>query len=86
MPKAYFEPENLNALTEVFTEVKRRLIAIGMVEPTMLDTVAGRILRMAADGVPPQTILNKVIPMSAAEGGLPRSPDEVVATEAAHGK
>ena len=74
MPKAYFEPENLNALTEVFTEVKRRLVARGMVDPTMLDTVAGRILRMAADGLPPRSILNEVISMSAAEAGLASSP------------
>jgi hypothetical protein len=40
MPKAYFEPENLNALIEVFTEAKRRLSRQDITDPPRLDFVA----------------------------------------------
>jgi len=62
MPKAYFEPENLNALIEVFTEAKRRLNIQDVNDPTKLDWVAHRILSFAADGMPPQTILQEIAP------------------------
>lgn len=57
MPKAYFDPENLNALIEVFTEAKRRLNRQDINDPTKLDFVACRILSLAADGMSPEMIL-----------------------------
>lgn len=62
MPKAYFEPENLNALIEVFTEAKRRLNSQDINDPTKLDFIARRILNMAADGLPPWLILREIAP------------------------
>jgi hypothetical protein len=62
MPKAYFEPENLNALVEVFTEAKRRLNSQDLNDPTKLDWIAHRILSLAAEGVPPQAILQEIAP------------------------
>jgi hypothetical protein len=62
MPKAYFEPENLNALTEVFAEVRRRLSAQDINDPTKLDLIATRILGLAADGLTPSEILREIAP------------------------
>ena len=62
MPKAYFDPENLNALIEVFTEAKRRLNKQDINDPTKLDLVAFRILRLAADGMSPEMILREIAP------------------------
>lgn len=62
MPKAYFEPENLNALVEVFTEAKRRLNSKDFNDPTKLDLVAHRILTLASDGMPPWMILREIAP------------------------
>jgi hypothetical protein len=62
MPKAYFEPENLNALVEVFTEAKRRLKRQDLNDPTKLDWVAHRILSLAAEGMSPQAILREIAP------------------------
>ncbi len=53
MPKAYFEPDNLNALVEVFTEARRRLNSQDLNDPSRLDLVAHRILSLAASGMPP---------------------------------
>ena len=77
MPKAYFEPENLNALVEVFNEAKRLLERRGISDPDQLDFVARHILDLAYHGHPPWTILNKVLPpLSAEEAGLPKKPAE----------
>jgi hypothetical protein len=72
MPKAYFEPENLNALIEVFTEVKRRLNSQDINDPTRLDLVARRILNLAADGLSPEMILQEISPQLEAS---PKSPE-----------
>jgi|GEM_PF-6671945 len=53
MPKAYFEPEYLNALVDVFHEAKRILERRGITHPVALDAVARRILSLAQEGVPP---------------------------------
>jgi hypothetical protein len=53
MPKAYFEPENLSALIEVFTEAKRRLNSQDINDPSRLDYIASRIFGLAAQGMPP---------------------------------
>lgn len=60
MPKAYFEPENLNALVEVFTEAKRRLNSNDFNDPAKLDLIAHRILSLASDGMPPWMILREI--------------------------
>ena len=62
MPKAYFEPENLNALIEVFTEAKRRLNSQDINDPARLDFIASRILALAANGVHPSMILQEIAP------------------------
>ena len=60
MPRAYFEPESLDALAEVFAEAKRRLNSKDINDPTALDTVASRILALAAEGLPPSMILREI--------------------------
>ena len=62
MPKAYFEPETLNALIEVFTEAKRRLNSQDINDPSRLDLVAARIFGLAAQGKPPWMILEEIAP------------------------
>jgi hypothetical protein len=62
MPKAYFEPENLNALAAVFAEARRRLSAQDINDPTKLDLIANRILGLAADGLSPWLILQEIAP------------------------
>ena len=87
MPKAYFEPENLDALAEVFRGAKEILQARGQDSPEIRDQVARRILVIAAKGTPPGTILREIIPMSAAEAGVRSGPAEaVILKEVAHAK
>ena len=62
MPKAYFEPENLNALVEVFTEAKRRLNSQDINDSSRLDLIASRIFGLAAQGMPPWMILQEIAP------------------------
>ncbi len=62
MPKAYFEPENLVALAEVFAEARRRLSISDFNDPAKLDLVAHRILSLASDGMPPWLILREIAP------------------------
>lgn len=62
MPKAYFEPENMRALAEVFAEAKTRLNRCDVNDPAALDLIAARILHLAADGMPPWTILREIVP------------------------
>jgi hypothetical protein len=74
MPKAYFEPENLDALVEVFHEAKRLLERRGASHPAVLDAVARRILNLAYQGLPPWMILGEVMPpISPEAAGLPES-------------
>ncbi len=61
MPRAYFEPESLDALAEVFAAAKRRLNAKDINDPTTLDLIASRILRLAADGLSPGMILKEIV-------------------------
>jgi|EndMetStandDraft_5_1072996.scaffolds.fasta_scaffold1499949_2 hypothetical protein len=76
MPKAYFEPENLDALAEVFRDAKEILQARQQDSPEIRDQVARRILEIAAKGTPPGTILREIIPMSAADAGVPDGPPD----------
>jgi hypothetical protein len=69
MPRAYFEPESLDALAEVFAEAKRRLGARDINDPTTLDLVASRILRLAADGLSPSMILAEIEGQDSAQSG-----------------
>ncbi len=60
MPRAYFEPESLDALAEVFAEAKRRLSPADLNDPTILDLIASRILSLAADGLSPEEIIQAI--------------------------
>ncbi len=60
MPKAYFEPENMSALADVFAEAKTRLNRRDVNEPAVLELVAVRILYLAAEGLSPRTILCEI--------------------------
>ena len=79
LAKEYFEPENLDALVEVFHEAKRLLERRGVTHPTILDAMARKILSLAYEGWPPWLILNEVIPpMSPEDAGLPRSEEAII--------
>ena len=69
VPRAYFEPESLNALAEVFSEAKRRLSAKDINDPETLDIVASRILRLAADGLSPWIILREMADQESTQDG-----------------
>jgi len=69
MPRAYFEPESLDALAEVFAEAKRRLSARDTNDPTTLDLIASRILGLAADGLSPSMILMEIVQQDRTQGG-----------------
>jgi len=70
MPRAYFEPESLDALAEVFAEAKRRLNVQDIkINPTTLDLLASRILRLAADGLSPWMILREIVEQDGTQGG-----------------
>lgn len=60
MRRDYFEPENITALAEVLAEAKRRLDVENQTDSTSLEVVALRILRLAADGMPPWLILKEI--------------------------
>jgi hypothetical protein len=70
MPRAYFEPENHQALARVFREAREILENRNEVDPATLDLVAHRILALAADGMPPAAILAKAL-YRAGEGKIP---------------
>src|SRR5262245_29687090 len=61
MPRAYFDHENMKALTLVFQEAKTILEMRGLTGPNDLDFVAQRILRLASDGLEPPLILAHVL-------------------------
>lgn len=86
MPKAYFEPENLDALVDVFHEAKRLLERQGVTHPVALDAVARKILGLAYHGMPPWLILGQIIPpMTAEAAGLPETaaPNDIVVPDIA---
>ena len=68
MVKAFFEPENLNALAVVFAEAKRRLVERGVADDAALDMLAHRIITLAGQGMPPSMILREIEPRAATEG------------------
>ena len=61
MPRAYFKPENLQALARVFQEARKILENRNEVDPATLDLVAHRILALASNGMPPAAILGKAL-------------------------
>jgi hypothetical protein len=74
MPRAYFEPESLQALARVFQEAHKILENRNEVDPATLDLVAHRILALASNGMPPAAILAKAI-YRAGEGKTYRARD-----------
>jgi hypothetical protein len=78
MSKAYLEPEQVDALVDVFQEAKRLLERRGVTGRRQLDTVAHMILKLAYDGVPPWLILSEIMPpMSPEQAGLPRQGESI---------
>jgi hypothetical protein len=78
MSKAYLEPEQVDALVEVFHEAKRLLERRGVTSRRQLDTVAHMILKLAYDGIPPWLILSEIMPpMSPEDAGLPRQGESI---------
>lgn len=78
MAKAYFDPESLEALVEVFFEAKRLLQRRGFVDQVTLDWIARRILNLADQGLPPRAILAEVLPLMTPEAaGLLAASGEV---------
>jgi hypothetical protein len=61
MPRVYFEPQNMDALAEVFSEAKKILDRQGLLTPESMDDVAKRIFQLASKGTPPCTILGEVL-------------------------
>jgi hypothetical protein len=70
MAKTFFEPENLNALAEIFAEAKRQLAERHVTDGAAIDLLAQRILHLAADGLPPSIILLEVAPQGEAKNVL----------------
>ena len=60
MSKRYIEPENLNALAEIFHEAKRRMRPEEVSDPAVLSSVALRILNLAAEHSSPWLILREL--------------------------
>lgn len=73
MPKAYFEPENLDALAEIYQEGKRILLRRECADPVTLDWMARRILNLADQGLPPWLILAQILPPTTAKTVGPRA-------------
>jgi hypothetical protein len=80
MTKAYFEPQNLRALGEIFQDAHVLLKARGQNSEEIRDRVAKRIIELAAEGSPPWKILRELIPMSPADVGLPIRPGREIRT------
>ena len=77
MPKAFIEPEQMSALTEVFHEAKRLLEHQGITGNVELEGVARRIIDLARQGTPAWTILSEILPPLAQEtGAVPEAPDD----------
>jgi len=81
MPKAYFEPQNLRALVEVFEDAHALLKARGQDAEEIRDAVAKRIFELAGRGTPPYQILRELIPMSPADAGLSIRPGHEITTD-----
>jgi hypothetical protein len=64
MSNTYFEPESIRDLVKTFAEAKRRLRSS---DTAMLDIIAHRILRLAADGMSPSMILHEIAPTTEAD-------------------
>lgn len=78
MSKPYLEPEQVDALVEVFQEAKRLLERRGASSRRQLDAIAHMILKLAYDGMPPWLILSEIIPpISPEEAGLPRQGESI---------
>ncbi len=78
MSKPYLEPEQVDALVEVFQEAKRLLERRGASSRRQLDTSAHMILKLAYDGMPPWLIRSEIIPpISPEEAGLPRQGESI---------
>jgi hypothetical protein len=73
LPRAYFEPESLQALARVFQEARIILENRNEVDPATLDLVAHRILALASNGMPPAAILAKAL-YRAGEGKIRAQP------------
>ena len=71
MPKAYFDPETLSALGEVFSEAKRMLAERYATDDASLDLIAERILHLAADGMAPGMILHEIDGLIRSQKGTP---------------
>ena len=78
MSKSYLEPEQVDALVEVFQEAKRLLERRGVTSRRQLDTVAHMILELAYEGIPPWLILSEIMPpMSPEQAGLPHEGENI---------
>jgi hypothetical protein len=78
MSKAYLEPEQVDALVDVFQEAKRLLERRGVISRRQLDTLAHMILKLAYDGMHPWLILSEIMPpMSPEDAGLPRQGESI---------
>jgi hypothetical protein len=78
MPRAYFDPQHLDALVEVFHEAKRLIERRGATHPVAMDAVARRILELAYTGMPRWLILAEIIPpMTSEDAGLPEASDMI---------
>ncbi|MGE3873591.1 MAG: hypothetical protein AB7F74_11610 [Parvibaculaceae bacterium] len=78
MSKFYLQPEQMEALVEVFHEARRLLLRRGITNPRELDAVAHHILHLAYAGVPPWLILGEIMPpMSPEDAGLPYTAERI---------
>jgi hypothetical protein len=78
MSNPYLEPEQVDALVDVFQEAKRLLERRGVTSRRQLDAIAHMILKLAYDGVPPWLILSEIMPpLSPEEAGLPRQGESI---------
>jgi hypothetical protein len=78
MSNPYLEPEQVDALVDVFQEAKRLLERRGVTSRRQLDAIAHMILKLAYDGVPPWLILSEIMPpVSPEEAGLPRQRESI---------
>jgi hypothetical protein len=78
MSNPYLEPEQVDALVDVFQEAKRLLERRGTTSRRQLDAIAHMILKLAYDGMPPWLILSEIMPPpSPEEAGLPRQGESI---------
>jgi hypothetical protein len=78
MHRVYIEPEQMNALSDIFHEAKRLLGRQGVTDQGHLDTVARRILILAYADMPPWLILAEIMPpITPEDAGLPRGGERI---------